>query len=109
MQTATEPQKEKFGLPGSTIDAICGIFADYPVIQRVMLYGSRAKGSNRPGSDIDLAIVGPVTEEVRLQIETRLDDLLLPYTIDLSLFPSIRNPSLLDHIERVGLTFYPRN
>lgn len=89
------------------IDAINHVFAAYPAIEKAILYGSRAKGTYRPGSDIDLTIVGPsVTDQQMLEIETRLDDLLLPYTIDLSSFHAIHNPDLIDHINRVGVIFY---
>ncbi len=37
-----------------------------------------------------------------------LDELLLPYTVDLSLFSDISNPALLDHIRRVGVVFYQK-
>ncbi len=108
MPTAAEANIARFGLPGATITAINQVFAAYPDIRRVVLYGSRAKGTHRPGSDIDLTLVGPEIAERRLhEIETRLDDLLLPWTIDLSLFHTLQNRKLIEHIERVGVTFYP--
>lgn len=108
MPQATEAGAVHFGLPRAAIDAINWVFEDYPTIRRVVLYGSRAKGSQRPGSDIDLAIVGPeVTQSQLLEIENRLDDLLLPYKMDVSLYHEIRNADLVDHIRRVGVTFYP--
>ena len=75
--------------------------------KKAILYGSRAMGNNRPASDIDLTLVAPgwtLTELFRL--ETELDDLLLPYTIDLSLLHRIDNAELRAHIDRVGVTFY---
>ncbi len=64
-------------------------------------------GTYRNGSDIDLTIKGEaVTHSQLLRIENQLDDLLLPYTIDLSLLHRIDNNDLLDHIERVGVVFY---
>lgn len=72
-----------------------------------MLYGSRAKGNYRTGSDIDLAIVGSqFSDEQLVKLETCLDDLLLPYTIDITRFESIENPDLIEHIRRVAKTFY---
>lgn len=98
-----------FGLKDSTIDKINSVFAGYPEIERVVIYGSRAKGNFRSGSDIDLTIVGDVTHVQRLRIEQALDDLLLPYKIDLSLLREIDNRQLLDHIDRVGHVFYQRS
>ncbi|MEI8140769.1 MAG: nucleotidyltransferase domain-containing protein [bacterium] len=95
------------GLPASAVAKICGVFQDYPLINRVILYGSRAMGTFRPGSDIDLCIEGEalgLTE--MLAIETRIDDLLLPWKVDLSLLQTIDNEALKDHIRRVGVNFY---
>lgn len=96
------------GLPEHVVEKICVIFRNYPQIQRVVLYGSRAMGTYRPGSDIDLCIEADslgLTE--LLSIENRIDDLLLPWKLDLSLLHQIDNPALLDHIRRIGVVFYP--
>jgi len=72
-----------------------------------LLYGSRAKGNYRHGSDIDLALEGRGLDETQLPaLEIRLDDLLLPYCIDLSRLADIQNEALRDHIRRVGRVFY---
>nr|VFK13721.1 MAG: Predicted nucleotidyltransferase [Candidatus Kentron sp. LPFa] len=99
--------RERFGLDETVIDRINGVFTAFPSIEKVMLYGSRAKGNYRPGSDIDLTIIGTgVTEQEILALENRLDDLLLPYTMDLCAFHGIRNPRLVEHIGRVGVVFF---
>jgi predicted nucleotidyltransferase len=104
---AIEASAGKLGLAQTVVDRINSVFALFPSIEKVILYGSRAKGNYHPGSDIDLAIVGPdVTEEQILKLEDLLDDLLLPYTIDLCRFESIRNHDLIQHINRVGIPFY---
>ena len=97
------------GLKESTIARINGVFAGYPAVERAILYGSRAKGNFRHGSDIDLTLEGDGIDADQLsRIILELDDLLLPYTIDLSLKRQIDNPDLLAHIERVGVVFYER-
>jgi len=96
----------QFGLKAEQIDKIRKVFAGFPVIQSVLIYGSRAKGSFHPGSDIDLTVQGDLSWQDFLQLETRLDDLLLPFKIDLSLFSQIDNTALLDHIKRKGMVFY---
>jgi predicted nucleotidyltransferase len=101
--------KLSFGLPAEAVEKLCGVFQGWPQIQRVVLYGSRAKGSFRPGSDIDLTIEGEqLSLSQLLAIENQIDDLLLPWMVDISLKHRIDNPALLDHIERVGVTFYTR-
>ncbi len=95
------------GLSSETIKKINLIFENYPKIDKVCLYGSRAKGNYRDGSDIDLSIFGKAMRASELlAIENKLDDLLLSYKIDLSLFHQIKNVDLLEHIRRVGLVFY---
>ena len=86
-----------------------GVFAQFSEVEKAMLYGSRAKGTYRPGSDIDLTLMGPgLNLKTLFRIETELDDLLLPYKIDLSIFDHIDNPGLVDHIRRMGKVFYQR-
>lgn len=95
-----------FGLKEKHIDAINSCFAKFENIEQVVVYGSRAKGNYRKGSDIDLTIVGDLTYSEILKLENELDDLLLPYKIDLSLKRQIANPDLIAHIDRVGKIFY---
>lgn len=95
-----------FGLAEKDIHQICNIFANYPQIEKVLIYGSRAKGNFRPGSDIDLTIEGTLNFNQLMVLENELEELLLPYKIDLSLLSTIKNPDLLDHIARVGKVFY---
>lgn len=99
----------KYGLPERTIARICAVLEQYPAVDRAVLYGSRAKGNYKPGSDIDLTLYGPgLTPHLCATIAEALDDLLLPYTIDLSLFAELKHPELEAHIQRVGVVFYER-
>ena len=98
-----------YGLKDKVIQEISGVFSQYPQIEKTILYGSRAKGNYRNGSDIDLTLQGEgLTLTMLFRIETELDDLLLPYKIDLSNFHQIENPDLVNHIERVGMVFYQK-
>jgi predicted nucleotidyltransferase len=99
----------KCGLTNETIEKIRGVFARIPEIEEAVLYGSRAKGNYKTGSDIDLTLRGTaLTSGLRDTIASALDDLLLPYTIDLSLFDQIDQADLREHIGRVGVVFYVR-
>ena len=99
----------QFGLKPETIAQINQIFAEHPEISRAILYGSRAKGNYRNGSDIDLTLISDrLNHRQLLQIQNQIDDLLLPYFIDLSIFSTIDNLPLIEHIDRVGITFYER-
>ena len=100
----------KYGLSAATITKICTVLAHYPQVERAVLYGSRAAGSYDNGSDIDLVLCGgaDLTLKVHHTIADALDDLLLPYTIDLSILHDIKNPKLLAHIDTVGQTLFAR-
>jgi len=97
-----------FGLPDKTIAAINNIFANCLGVEKVLIYGSRARGDYENGSDIDLAIYGDVTLDDRLRLSRQIRDLPIPYTCDLSVFKDIANENLREHIERVGLVFYEK-
>ena len=95
------------GLNTRDTEKICAVFKKFPQIDQAILYGSRAMGNYKPGSDIDISLVGKdLTQDLMWKISEALDDLLLPYLIDLSMLETIDNPELSDHITRVGMTFY---
>lgn len=101
----------RFGLKEVTIEKLCGVFAKYPQVSKAILYGSRAKGNYKNGSDIDLTLHGgaDLTLNVLYKILDEIDDLLLPYTIDLSIYRTLSDPDFIDHIQRVGVTFYDKS
>lgn len=103
----SESANTLFGLLPEDMQKLRRVFASHPHIEQGVLYGSRAQGQHSPGSDIDITLVGDVTWQELQQIEQELDDLLLPYQIDLSLKQHMQNPDLLAHIERVGRCLYP--
>ena len=99
----------RYGLKYKTIEKINNVFTKYPQIERVVLYGSRAKGNYKTGSDIDLTLIGDnLNLSVINKISNEIDDLLLPYTIDISIFAQISNHDLIEHIKRVGVVFFQR-
>ena len=95
------------GLTKTDIQKINSVFAGHNNIEKVILYGSRAVGTSKPYSDIDLTLVGKQISLTQLnEIENQLDELYLPYKIDLTIFDQIENLDFLDHIKRVGIEFY---
>jgi len=101
---------DSIGLPKTVIESFYSIFSCYPEIDQVILYGSRAKGLFREGSDIDLTIKSSKLSLQQLnRIEDDIDDLLLPYLLDISLFSVIDNPDLINHINRVGKVLYQKS
>lgn len=99
----------EFGLPETTTDTIRRILAEVPAVEKAVIYGSRAKGNYRPGSDIDLTLFGAGLDLDMLgQITARLDESPIPYQVDLSIFDRLDHAELREHIERVGKVFYER-
>ena len=97
----------EFGLPPIAVEGLRGVMLKHPRVRRAVIYGSRAKGNYRPGSDIDLALDAPDLPFAELlQIEQEIDDLLLPYETDLALLAQIESPPLREHIARVGKTLW---
>lgn len=97
------------GLSARSIAAIRAIFARFPEIESAVLYGSRAKGTHKPGSDLDITLFGDrLSEHILLRVAGAFDDSSLPYTADLSRFASLKNEELREHIARVGLEIYRR-
>jgi predicted nucleotidyltransferase len=96
------------GLQDHQRRAILKVLSHYPQVAEARLYGSRALGSYREGSDIDLTLLGEIDLATLNRISLELDELLLPWEIDLSVFEWIESPGLCDHIERVGIRFYQK-
>jgi len=91
------------GIRAEEMDRLQSIFEGASAVVEVILYGSRAKGTHRPGSDIDLTLKGTaLTTGWLMDLAAKIDDLLLPYEVDLSIFDHIDNPDLIDHIQRIG-------
>ncbi|CEN50755.1 MULTISPECIES: nucleotidyltransferase domain-containing protein [Capnocytophaga] len=100
---------KQFGLEAAVLTSFQNIFEKFENIEKVIIYGSRAKGNFRYNSDIDLSIIGEISYDDLLKIELLIDELLLPYKVDLSVFNNIDNSELKAHIERVGIVLYKKN
>ena len=98
-----------FGLSSSTLSLIHSVFANTANIHRVRIFGSRALGRQREGSDIDLAIEGTEIDfNVLLDLRLKLENLQLPYRFDLVKLDRIEQKELREHIERVGKVIFER-
>ena len=96
------------GLTEKELSLIVSNFNHHPEIENVFLFGSRAKGTAKINSDIDLAVNGTCNV---LQIESlalELDELPLPYKFDVKSLSEISNIALHEHICRVGILLYTR-
>ena len=95
------------GIPEETLAQIAGVLTRFPKVERAILFGSRAKGTHRRGSDIDLALVGAGLDWQTIGgIETELDDLPTPYGFSLVNFDERLDADVAAHIRRAGVPLY---
>lgn len=97
-----------FGIYTKSYNEILSILEDCSSIDKVIIYGSRAKGNYREGSDIDITLKGNITKEDFSKLWHRLDDSFIPYKFDISIYEKLNSDSLKDHINRVGKIFYEK-
>ena len=99
-----------YGQTNTDLQKLTMLFARNRKIERVILYGSRAKGNYKPFSDIDITLIGEgLTRSDVNRLASDIDDLLLPYQFDISIFASLKNKELIEHINRVGIGIYQNN
>lgn len=99
----------RHGLSQKTIDGITGVLARFPAVDEALLFGSRAKGTHKTGSDIDLALVGSnLNWRMVGKIYNALDDLLQPYRFSLIIYDKYTDPEVAAHIRRVGIPLFKR-
>lgn len=99
----------KYGLLLKDIDSLVSIINSNHKVDKIILFGSRAKGNFTAGSDIDIAIKGRLLQlNDLLDFKIKTDNLSLPYKIDLIIFDNINEPDLINHINRVGINLFER-
>jgi predicted nucleotidyltransferase len=105
----SKPDALTIGLKPEILNLLTAVFTSYEALDTVVLYGSRAKGTYHAGSDIDITLTGEnLNDSLVGKIEEDIDNLLLPYSFDISLWSQIDNAELRMHIERVGIVIYQR-
>lgn len=98
-----------YGLEAEDVKRIISVIASFPEVEKAILYGSRAKGNYREGSDIDICLVGGrLNLSVMNAISQSIYDLGLPYLFDTAIYHQVSNPDLLEHINRVGIILFDR-
>ncbi len=99
-----------FGLSTDTLRNLRGVLAQDPHIEKTLMYGSRAKGNYKTGSDIDITLIGKgltLTDTI-YPLRDRLRKLYLPYKFDISIFNQLDEGDVIEHVLRVGKTLYQR-
>ena len=101
--------KPLHGLPQPVIQRIAAVLANFPELEKAVLFGSRAKATHKPGSDIDLALYGASLDwRIVGRIYDALDDLYLPYRFSLITHDPNLDPEVAAHIQRVGIPLFHR-
>lgn len=101
------PEVDSFGLSEAAVNAIRAVLSRHAAVSRADIYGSRANGNYRDGSDIDLTLFGDaLTVDDLLKIDRDIDELQLPYRVDLSVYELIEDAALRSHIDRIGRAMY---
>lgn len=97
-----------YGITDNSYHLLINAFSQYPEIEKVILFGSRAKGNYKKGSDIDLAIKGKdCNEQIAFNLNAFLnEELPIPYHIDILYYDGLDHKELKEHIDRVGKLFY---
>ena len=109
MTTVNTLQTDLYGLKSGQIEKIKKIFDSSHKVSEVILFGSRAKGNFKAGSDVDLVLKGEgLGLDDILKLHNQLDELDLPYKFDLLVFGNIKDINVIEHIKRLGKTFYKK-
>ena len=88
------------------LELLRSVLRQHPEIESATLFGSRAKGTHTPRSDVDLALAGPLGALGAAAIAAELEELPLPYRFDVHALAAITHVPLLEHIKRVGQVIY---
>ncbi len=100
----------KYGLDDKYFDKLISVFPRHPEVESVILYGSRAKGNYKPFSDIDITLKGKtLTRQLLGRIFTEIDDLLLPYFLDISIYNKLTDKGFIEAIDKTGVEIYRKN
>jgi predicted nucleotidyltransferase len=99
-----------FGLRDKDLQTVIAILQQHPDVEQALIFGSRAKGNYKPGSDVDIALKGATLDH---KIVSHISSILneetqMPYKFDVLNYDAISNKDLTEHIDRVGIVFYTK-
>lgn len=98
-----------FGLKQEDINYIQTIIGRFPEVEKAVIFGSRAKGNYKKGSDIDIALYGNNLSRISSKIHDLLEEeTFMPYFFDVIEYADLSNPALKEHIDRVGKVIFER-
>ena len=96
-----------YGMTDDELNLLCALFSQQKEIDQVILYGSRAKGTYKPFSDVDITLMGyGLTRSHLNRLSAEIDVSSLPYRFDISIFSKLTNDALIEEIEKTGVVLY---
>ena len=108
-QDTTMKLNERIGITENEFSILINIISKFENVEKGVVYGSRAKGTHKPFSDVDLTLEGEnLSSDDILHIADMLEESPLPYLFDLSNFNTLTNQNLISHIERCGIIIFQR-
>ena len=100
----------RLGISEKSYRLLVDTLSEYPQIEQVLIFGSRANGNYKKGSDIDLAIIGvDCSAKLALNLKGYInEELPIPYMVDIVDYHSLKTKELKEHIDRVGIQFHKK-
>jgi predicted nucleotidyltransferase len=99
----------QFGLSKMQLQLILCVIDNFEEIEKALIFGSRATEKYKPGSDIDLALIGDkLTSLLINRVSSALDDLPLPFMFDVINYHELNNQLLKKKIDDEGKLLYER-
>lgn len=98
------------GLLDRDMKCILEAIGEFEEIESVILFGSRAMGNYKKGSDVDIAVTGrDVKRETISKLSESLNEVYpLPFFFDVINYGEISNDNLKEHIDTYGIKIYER-
>ena len=107
MKSTAEELAIPGGLSSETLKKLGSVLRSHSAVEKIILFGSRAMNRHKSSSDIDLALKGvQLNFSNMLQLKSAIDDLMLPYKVDLVIYETIQNKDLKEHIDRIGIVLW---
>ena len=102
--------RNKFGLLDKDLETILSVLNQHSKVEKAIIFGSRAKGNFKNGSDVDIALQGEDLDfDTVSQISYSLnEETNMPYKFDILNYHSIKEPALIEHINRIGIEIFRR-
>ena len=107
MKSTADELANSSGLSYETLKKLGSVLRSHPAVEKIILFGSRAMNRHQSASDIDLALKGAqLNFSNMMQLQSAIDEFMLPYKVDLVIYETIQNKDLKEHIDRIGIVLW---